>query len=136
MYPENNPYIVQLLRLGMLLENPDELDSTDPRHFGDAVLADVVRGLQERRKAKKPKNGEGLIPLERFLESVGCERGMRSVEDARSAIRDRLEVDGQFGLALMYLAKHAKLSVEMMGQTSEAKRAFTEAVRRGAGTDV
>jgi hypothetical protein len=133
---ENAPYILQLLRLGMLLQHPDELEQTIARFFGDPQLRDIVTELQERRQAvatkKRLRNGPEL--LSSFLEACGCVQGIKSVEDARDAIRERVDVDGEYSQALEHLQKVAKVSVDLCGATSEAKRKFTDLVKNGAGS--
>ena len=107
---EHKAYLLQVLRLGMLLERPDELDGVEAWHFGDPVLRDVVSELKERRKTVttggKLSNGPAL--LKTLLEEWGCEEGIGSVEDAKSAIRERVELVGRFVRATTFLGGMVK----------------------------
>lgn len=120
----------------MLLENTAELDKVNHLHFGDPLIRDIVQQLQQRKKSRRPKNGEGLIQLTLLLQECGCDKGIQSVEDAKEAIRQRVEVDGQYVQALAYLGRTCKVTADLCGATSEAKRAFVESVKHGAGKEI
>ena len=126
---ENGPFILQCVRLGMLLENPDDLDNVDEMHFADPQIRDIVVELKERRQriASKQKVENGVEQLRDLLTRCGCDYGFASVEEAKSAIRDRVEVDGRFTWALWELSKIVRVQVDQP-MTSEQKRAFTNAV--------
>lgn len=130
---EQASYLLSLIRLGMLLSDPEELDGVEPHHFGDPVLRDVVTELKERRKTitdgGKLTNGPAL--LRTLLMELGCEDGIKSVEDAKSAIRDRVAIDGDFVRAVAYLGSIVKVHVEGELLSNYEKRKFATAVFNG-----
>lgn len=123
---EHKAYLLQVLYLGMLLAAPDELDGLDEQTFGDPVLRDVVSELKERRK-RRGKNGPTL--LKTLLVEWGCEDGVGSVEDAKSAIRDRVESMGLFLRAVRELDKLVKVTVENRNLSNTELRRFAAAVK-------
>lgn len=123
---EHKAYLLQVLYLGMLLAAPDELDVLDEQSFGDPVLRDVVSELKERRK-RRGKNGPTL--LKTLLVEWGCEDGIGSVEDAKSAIRDRVESMGLFLRAVRELDKLVKVTVENRNLSNTELRRFAAAVK-------
>lgn len=130
---ETDPYLLQCVRLGMLIADPNELDTVEPWHFGDPVLRDIVSELKERRKvyADGGKATNGPTLLESYLRSLGCEDGHKSVDDAKSALRDRVEVDGMFAKAIGLLNDLARVNVELGSWSSYEKRRFAKAVLDG-----
>jgi hypothetical protein len=129
---ENDAYLLQCIRLGMLIADPAELDGMEESHFGDAVLRDVARELTERRKTanagKKLKNGPTLLTT--LLVELGCEEGIKSVEDAKSAIRDRVELIGRFVRASTFLGEMVKVT-ESRNLSNYELRRFAESVENG-----
>jgi hypothetical protein len=123
---EHKAYLLQVLYLGMLLAAPEELDGLDEQTFGDPVLRDVVSELKERRK-RRGKNGPTL--LKTLLVEWGCEEGIGSVEDAKSAIRDRVESMGLFLRAVRELDKLVKVTVENRNLSNTELRRFAAAVK-------
>jgi hypothetical protein len=123
---EHKAYLLQVLYLGMLIAAPDELDGLDEQTFGDPVLRDVVSELKERRK-RRGKNGPAL--LKTLLVEWGCEEGIGSVEDAKSAIRDRVESMGLFLRAVRELDKLVKVTVENRNLSNTELRRFAAAVK-------
>jgi hypothetical protein len=130
---DNPPYLLQCIRLGMLLQDPNELDTVEPWHFGDPVLRSIVGALKARKVkfdgSNKSDVGE-MAELPMFLHELGCDAGVQCVRDARLAIRDRVEVDGAFVKALEALEKITNVTVNG-DLPSEAKRRFADAVLKG-----
>jgi hypothetical protein len=130
---DNAAYLLQLVRLGMLLADPNELDLVEPHHFGDPIVRDVVTELKERRKTitdgGKLTNGPTL--LKTLLMELGCEDGIKSVEHAKVAIRDRVEVDGDYVRAVAYLGSIVRIHVEGELLSNYEKRKFAQAVFNG-----
>lgn len=129
MSHDNEPYLLQCIRLGMLLQDPNELDHMEAWHFADPVLRVIVEHLKSRRLAfKENKTGfNGTVDLAAYLESLGCEHGIQSVEDARSAIRDTVEADGMFARAVEKLSEITECTVNRR-MPNAAKRRFAELV--------
>jgi hypothetical protein len=129
---ENDAYLLQCVRLGMLIADPTELDGMTDCHFGDPVLRDVMAELTERRRlanaGKKLKNGPTL--LKTLLVELGCEEGIKSVEDAKSAIRDRVELIGRFVRASTFLGEMVKVT-ESRNLSNYELRRFAESVENG-----
>lgn len=130
---EHKAYLLQCIRLGMLLERPEDLEGMEDWHFADPVLRDVATELKERRKTVtdggKLKNGPTLLTA--LLVEFGCEEGIGSVEDAKSAIRDRVEAMGGFVRALAHLDKLVHVTVENRNLSNTELRRFSEAVTNG-----
>lgn len=124
---EHKAYLLQVLRLGMVLSDPTELDGLEPEHFADPVLRDVVSELKERKKASKGRGHLG--PLKDLLVEWGCDDGIKSVEDAKSAIRDRVESVGLFMRAVERLDRIVKVSIDGRGMSNTELRRFAESVR-------
>jgi hypothetical protein len=131
---DNPPYLLQCIRLGMLLQDPNELDTVEPWHFGDPVLRSIVGALKARKVKFDGSNqtsvGE-MAELPMFLHELGCDAGVQCVRDARLAIRETVEADGAFVQALDELSKITQVTVN--GRLpSEAKRRFAELVLKTA----
>ncbi len=127
---EHDSYLIQCIRLGMLIADPTELDTVEPWHFGDPVLRDVVSELKERKAAKKRTNGPKLLTT--YLVELGCEDGAKSVEDAKSAIRDRVEALGGFKRAVEFLGAIVQTHIDLKcGYSNAELRKFAESVGKG-----
>lgn len=129
---DNEPYLLQCIRLGMLLQAPNELDMVEAWHFSDPVLRDIVSALKARKQSfngSNKSNVDDMGQLPQFLESLGCDKGIECVRDARHAICDRVEVDGAFTEAVRKLSEITQMTVNG-NLPSEAKRRFAESVRR------
>lgn len=130
---ESDPYLLQCIRLGMLLQDPNELDKVEPWHFGDPALRDIVSALKNRKESfngSNRANADDMGQLPQFLESLGCDHRIQSVRDARHAICDRVEVDGGFVRAVEKLSVITEMTVNG-NIPSEAKRKFSEQVTGG-----
>lgn len=132
MTHDNTAYLLQCVRLGMLLATPDELDMVEPWHFGDPVIRDVVNELKERRRTVKEggKLTNGPTLLSTLLMEWGCEES-NSVEHARVAIQDRVECEGMFVRALGFLDSMIQVKVENRNLSNYELRRFAEAVFSG-----
>ncbi len=130
---EHESYLLQCIRLGMLIADPTELDSVEAWHFGDPVISEVVTELKGRRRIHKDggKMTNGPTMLSAWLVDLGCEEGINSVEDAKSAIRDRVEALGLFRKALGFLGSMLKVNVENRSYSNAELRRFAESVGKG-----
>lgn len=130
---ESTSYLLQVMRLGMFLADPNELDGVEPWHFGDPVVRDVVSELKERRKTVtdggKLRNGPTLLSA--LLVEMGCDEGIGSVEDAKSAIRDRVELTGRFVRVTEFLSGLIQAHHEKRNLSNYELRRFCENVERG-----
>lgn len=131
---EHESYLLQLVRLGMLIADPNELDGLEHWHFGEPKLRDVATELKERRKTVtdggKLKNGPTLLSA--LLVELGCEEGIGSVEDAKSAIRDRVELSGRFVRACEYLGGLLEAHRDGRVLSNFEMRRFAEMVEQGS----